>query len=162
MPARQPTEANLPAVISVSAMAQKCGLSRSRFYDLVKAGIFPSPVYCVRTRRPMFLIEQQLDCLRVKATNIGANGQYILFYSARQPSDGPRPQRSPRFGRVTSAPSDEGSDVLAGLRALGMASATSEQVSDALRSCFPDGWQRRDEGEVLRACWQHLQHRGVA
>lgn len=60
MPSRTPEE--LPAVVSVSEMARKVGLSRSRFYDLVRAGVFPQSVYCIRTRRPMFLTEQQADC----------------------------------------------------------------------------------------------------
>ena len=73
MPSRNSDE--LPAVVSVSQMAKRVGLSRSRFYDLVKVGIFPSPVYCLCTRRPMFLTEQQAECLRVRSTNIGVNGQ---------------------------------------------------------------------------------------
>ena len=65
MPNRAAEE--LLAVVSVSDMARKVGLSRSRFYDLVKAGTFPQPVYCIRTRRSMFLTEQQADCPRVTA-----------------------------------------------------------------------------------------------
>src|SRR5437764_937148 len=93
VPTRQPIESNLPAVISVSAMAKKCGLGRSRFYELIEAGIFPHPVYDLRTRRPMFLTEQQVECLRVRTTSIGRNGQFILFYAPRQRTQS---VRSPR------------------------------------------------------------------
>lgn len=158
MPRGSPTE--LPAVISVTEMARKVGLSRSRFYDLVKAGIFPSPVYCVRTRRPMFLTEQQVDVLRVRATNIGCNGGYVMFYAPRDASGDQRPVRPSRSTTETTPPVEAAPDVVDGLRALGMASVTPQQVSLALRSCYPDGWQGRDEGEVLRACWQHLRHVG--
>ena len=41
------------AIVTVSEMARMCGLSRARFYQLQKAGIFPSPVYDVSTRRPI-------------------------------------------------------------------------------------------------------------
>lgn len=142
-------------------MARRVGLSRSRFYDLVKAGIFPSPVYCIRTRRPMFLTEQQADCLRVKSSNIGVNGEYVLFYSAREQDAQTR--RRPRAARnTTAAPTDETADLVAGLRALGMSAVTDAQVAAALRSCFEDGWAGRDEGEVLRAVWQHLRRSGAA
>lgn len=158
MPSRSPNE--LPAVVSVSEMAKRVGLSRSRFYDLVTAGIFPSPVYCLRTRRPMFLTEQQADCLRVRATNIGVNGEYVLFYSPRQGDEPPRRvARNPSSG---SGSTDASGEVVAGLRALGMANVTPQQVSSALRQCFPSGWQGHDEGEVLRACWNHLRRTGAA
>lgn len=158
MPSRTPEE--LPAVVSVSEMARKVGLSRSRFYDLVRAGVFPQPVYCIRTRRPMFLTEQQADCPRVRATNIGVNGHYVLFYARRQ-SDEP-PRRSPHSAAGTRSTADAGTEELVtGLRALGMA-VTPQQVSAALRACFPSGWQGQDEGEVLRACWTHLRRAGAA
>lgn len=152
---------DLPAVISVTEMARRVGLSRSRFYDLVKAGIFPSPVYCLRTRRPMFLTEQQADCLRVKSSNIGVNGEFVLFYAAREPDA--HTGRRPRATRITTAaPTPETAELVAGLRALGMSAVTDAQVSTALRSCFEGGWAGRDDGEILRTIWQFLRRSGAA
>ena len=143
-------------------MARKVGLSRSRFYDLVKAGIFPMPVYCIRTRRPMFLTEQQAEILRVKTTNIGINGEYVLFYAAREASGEAPPQRRPRPTVETSRSRGSHEGIVEGLRALGMASVTNRQVIEALRLCYPEGRQGRDDGEVLRTCWQHLRRTGIA
>jgi hypothetical protein len=53
------------AVVTVSEMARMVGLSRARFYQLVEAGVFPPPVYCVSTRRPMYVEELQTICLTV-------------------------------------------------------------------------------------------------
>ena len=41
---------DLKAVCSVTALAKKLGLSRARFYQLQKMGVFCAPVYCTRTR----------------------------------------------------------------------------------------------------------------
>ena len=150
----------LPAVISVSEMARRVGLSRSRFYDLVRAGVFPKPIYCIRTRRPMYATEQQVECLSVKASNIGVNGQYVLFYSPRDE----RPMREARRSGTTAriAANDGRREILSGLQALGMSTVTPQQVDSALRACFPNGWTGRDEGEVLRLCWSHLRQAGAA
>lgn len=158
MPARSPPESSLPAVVSVTEMARRVGLSRSRFYELVRSGHLPTPVYCLRTRRPMYLTEQMVECLRVKQSGIGVNGGYVLFYSPREretPSS-PRPNRGSR-----TLPPPNQAEILEGLRALGM-TAGSEEVAAAVRACFPDGTEGRDEGEVLRAVWQELRRTNAA
>src|SRR5687767_9090134 len=68
-------------VVTVSEMARMCGLSRSRFYQLVEAGVFPQAVYSVATRRPIYVEEAQKVCLEVRRRNCGINGQPVLFYS---------------------------------------------------------------------------------
>lgn len=161
MPSRTPEQ--LPAAVSVSEMARKIGLSRSRFYDLIRDGIFPSPVYCIRTRRPMFLTEQQAECLNVKSSNVGVNGQYVLFYARREPAPPSSPRRAVLDGAASCTVPDDGSrEIISGLRALGMTSVTPQQVTTALRACFPNGWWGQDEGQVLRTCWTHLRQSGAA
>ena len=72
-------------VVSVAEMARMTGLSRARFYQLVNDGIFPSPVYDVHTRRPLYSEEMQQVCMEVRKRNCGVNGKPILFYSPRHP-----------------------------------------------------------------------------
>src|SRR5687768_1003504 len=67
--------------VTVAEMARMVGLSRSRFYELVEAGVFPPPVYCVTTRRPLYPEELQRTCLEVRRRNCGVNGRPVLFYS---------------------------------------------------------------------------------
>lgn len=49
------------AVVTVAEMARMCGLSRARFYQLQNAGVFPTPLYDVSTRRPFYVEEAQKD-----------------------------------------------------------------------------------------------------
>ena len=44
------------------------------------------------------------------------------------------------------------------LACLGM-SATSQQVEAAVADCFPDGIQKLDSGEVVRAVFLHLKRK---
>jgi len=69
----------LKAVCSVTEMAGKLGLSRARFYQLQKTGVFPAPVYCVRTKRPLYPLDLQQECLDTRKTGIGHNGQPIVL-----------------------------------------------------------------------------------
>ena len=47
------------AIVTVSEMARMCGLSRARFYQLQKAGIFPPPERNAETDRPFYSEELQ-------------------------------------------------------------------------------------------------------
>ncbi len=50
---------DLKAVCSVTELTKKLGLSRARFYQLQKMGVFPMPIYCTRTIRPFYPLELQ-------------------------------------------------------------------------------------------------------
>ena len=49
-------------------------------------GVFPPPVYDMRTRRPHYTAEMQTVCLAVRERNVGVNGRVVLFYARRPPS----------------------------------------------------------------------------
>src|SRR5436309_15362530 len=70
------------AVVTVSEMARMCGLSRARFYQLQKAGVFPAPTY--QAGRPVYTEGQQQVCLEVRRRNRGVNGEPVLFYARRR------------------------------------------------------------------------------
>jgi hypothetical protein len=73
----------MKSVISVTEMATVVGLSRQRFNQLVKIGVFPGPDHDPATGRPFFDAIKQQDCLMVRQTNTGINGKPILFYARR-------------------------------------------------------------------------------
>ncbi len=77
-------ENSLKSVCSKSAMARKLALSRSRFYDLIKQGVFPRSVNCPGTNHLFYTFKLQQQCLQVKQTGIGVNGQPVLFYLPRK------------------------------------------------------------------------------
>lgn len=144
-------------VVSVAEMARMVGLSRARFYQLVKEGIFPAPVYDVATRRPYFNEEMQEVCIEVKRRNCGVNGKPILFYAARHPlGQRPKPVKRPK---AEPKQKSQYSDLLDGLRALGLESITVAQVEPVVKELFPTGIQNLDCGEVMRAVFLRLKRR---
>jgi len=153
MPARVQSDSCPKAVVSVSEMARMCGgLSRSRFYELVKAGTMPPPTYDLRTRRPLYTREQQEICLLVRTTNIGFDGRFTLFYAQRsQAPAAARPSRRRTTPAVSIPPA-----LMESIRALGMADVEETDVVGALQSCFPNGIADLDEGTVIRSVWRQL------
>jgi hypothetical protein len=139
-------------MVSVSEMARQCGLSRSRFYQLVGTA-FPFPVYDIASRRPGYTEELQQVCLDVRRHNCGIDGIPVMFYCQRG-ADALTPKK-PR--KVKAAGHDgKNADLLDGLRALGLTTATAAQVGAAMKQLYPSGVNGIDEGEVLRSVFLHI------
>lgn len=147
------------AVVSVSEMARMVGLSRARFYQLQKAGIFPQPERDEETGRPFYTEELQKVCLEVRKRNSGVNGQSILFYSARRQSVTPA---RPRKAKAKASKADQHAEVVEALQSLGLAGVTSAQVDAAVKEVFPQGTAGEDEAEVIRAVFLHLRRKDAA
>ena len=140
-------------VVSVAEMARMVGLSRARFYQLVGEGIFPSPLYCVHTRRPFFSEEMQAVCMDVRKRNCGVNGKPILFYAARHPlGSQPRPVKKPK---AEPKQKNQYADLLDGLRGLGL-DVTAAQVEPVVKELFPAGIHNLDCGEVIRGVFLRM------
>ena len=147
------------AACTVAEMARKVGLSRARFYQLMKAGVFPLPLYDVSTRRPFYDEEAQKVCLEVKRRNCGINGKPILFYARRGGEQAPtkkqkvssRPKPSKQYAPITEA-----------VKALGLASATDQAVSEVVTTLFPGGINGVDESEVIRSVFVHMQRKNCS
>jgi hypothetical protein len=141
------------AVVTVSEMARMVGLSRARFYQLQKAGVFPPPVYDVATHRPVYPEELQKVCLEVRRRNFGVNGRAVLFYARRAPITTPpaKPKKE-----TPKPPKNEHADLIDALHGLGLASATTAQVGAAVRELFPRGTAGVAEAEVVRAVFVRL------
>lgn len=67
-----------PTALGVSDMAARCQLSRSRFSALVATGVFPRPRR-EPGRRPYYPTNLIDQCLEVRRTGVGANGQVVMF-----------------------------------------------------------------------------------
>ena len=145
-------QAEPSAGVSISDMARMVGLSRQRFHQLVKSGVFPQPLRDEATRRPYYDESGQTRCLEVRRRNCGINGKVVLFYARRQPVAVPSPR--PRVAR--QAPTERHDDVLNGVRALGLAQATTAQVNEAIKELYPNGASGVDPGEVIRAVFLRL------
>jgi hypothetical protein len=71
----------MKAAISVTEMAKAVGLSRARFYQLIRRGTFPPPDKEQVTGRPCYFEEGQRRCLEVRRRNCGVDGKPLLFFS---------------------------------------------------------------------------------
>jgi len=145
---------NNPAAICIRDMAAQCGLSRQRFMQLVKTGVFPAPLYDVESKRPFYSEELQAQCLEVRKKNIGINGKVVMFYS-RRPSTTPA---TPKPKKPQSKPpgSDRYPDIIDGLKALGLVAVSTTQVAEAVAQLFPQGTSTVEPGEVIRAVFVHI------
>ena len=131
------------------------GLSRSRFYQLIGSA-FPFPVYDLATRRPLYPVELQEACRKVRQTNQGINGKPILFHRRAKEATAPTPKPSKR----KAMPDDSRyKDMLAGLRSLGMAGVTTVQVETVLMELGISDLALKDNGEVLRSVFLRLKKR---
>jgi hypothetical protein len=135
--------------VTVSEMADLCQLSRSRFYDLMEAGVFPRPFRHPTSKRPMFDRRLQEMCLAIRESGIDMQGQPILFN--RKPRKAPKPQR-----KKTQEKRPDHGEMLDALKELGLVT-TPQAVEEALAALFPTGMAGLDQGDVIRRVFLHLQ-----
>jgi hypothetical protein len=126
-------------IYTVSQVAKRLKLSRARFYQLLDQGVFPPPVYCCRSRKPLYTTGLLTQCRIVRKTGVGINGQLVRFNAMRKR----RPNTVPK--KLTTA-----------LRGLGL-SVTPGQVSKGIHQL---GLKIRDEkaidGDAIRKLFNHL------
>ncbi len=146
MPVSQVSETSF---VTVSEMAELCQLSRSRFYDLLRAGVLPKPALHPSSKRPMYDRRLQEACLEIRRTGIGLNGP-VLFN--RKPKTGGRPQA--RRKQAERRRQDHG-DLLDALKGLGL-TTTMRAVSEAVAALYPDGTAGVVQGDVVRRVFLHL------
>jgi hypothetical protein len=144
-------------LMSVSEVAANVGLSRQRFHQLMKEGVFPPPVYDIHSPRPHYTEEMLKVCMAVREKNVGINGRVVLFYARRL---GTAPKKQIRRQRSTTLTRPQKhSGLIEGLRGLGMTTVTGQQVEAALKELYPNGTAGVGDGELLRTVFVHLMRR---
>ena len=140
------TKQDIDSICCVIEMARAVGLSRARFHQLIRTGVFPPPVYCIQTKKPMYPPPLQQACLRIRDTGIGFNGQPILFNTSRKTQQTGSPRRC-----IT------GHGDLAGvLEALGMRVAAGD-LANAIRALYPEGLPKGPlQGAVIHNVLRYL------
>jgi hypothetical protein len=83
---------------------------------------------------------------------VGVNGEYVIFYERQATSMKPEGAKSKA----------DHFSLIEGLRSLGIATVTHEQIEAALDVCFPKGTTGQDESNVLRVVFRHLKRSGGA
>lgn len=142
------TNADHKSICSVTELSRKLGLSRARFYQLQKAGVFPEPVYCLYTKRPFYPIDLQEICLGIRRTGIGHNGRPIIFYSKRdigiQKSNGGQEQK---YKEISEALEHTGLKV------------SPLNTRKAIVDLYPENWQKLEiDGKVIAEVFRYFQN----
>ena len=133
--------------ISLSELCEILGLSKSRFYELQKAGVFPEPIRNPSNNRPVFdqaLVDQ---CAAIVQSRVGANGQPVSFNRKKPSSTRGRKQASPTG-------QDKHTDLIEALSSLGLAT-TSSQIEEALKS-LPNRGSGLETPALVRAVFLQL------
>ena len=139
---------NYKSICSVAVLAKKLGLSRARFYQLQKIGVFPTPVYCLYTKRPFYPMDLQEKCLEIRRTGIGYNERPIIFYSKKDIGV-KRPKICPEQKFI------ELSDAL-GQMGLKVSPAKAEI---AIMECYPNNWKTLViEGDLIAEMFRYLRN----
>lgn len=141
--------------LTVTQMAERLGLSRRRFYELIGAKKFPPPVYLVATRRPIYPDFLQAECLRIKATGLALDGTVIVFNMPRAEAN--RSSAGRRSGRASEI-HQKHSGLIEYLSSLGI-DASADKVDAAIRDEFPDGVQDVNDPVLWRAVVRRLRAR---
>ncbi len=153
----------LKEVVTVTEMARMVGLSRARFYELSRQGVFAPPSRNPMTDRPFYSREQQERCQEIRRTHRGDNGRTILFYSVapktpassersvrRPPKSSKRPRRDSRIDGLRE-----------GLVQLGMREISEARIRAALAAEWPDGQDDVEPATLLTAVYRSLKRRNT-
>jgi hypothetical protein len=140
------------SIVTVSEMCRMLNLSRSRFYQLVREGVFPTADHDPISDRPFYNEEKQLACLAVRRTNRGVNQKPVLFYATRC-DDGIR-KKNKRQKSVPTIYRDL-VDLLAGANVTASVAVVQEIVGRE----FPNGIQGIDLGTVVKAVLSRINAR---
>ncbi len=140
--------------LSCTDVARRLGLSRQRFWQLRRDGIFPQPLVDEETGR-QFYTQEQLDlCLDLRKRNVGMNGRVVLFYSVRPTATMPKPTKKKPLSKPTTG---QHQAIIESLKALGLVGVIDAQVETTIKQLYPAGTSRPDHGELVRNIFLHIQ-----
>ena len=147
---------NLPQYINISTMAKLLNLSRSRLYQLVDQGVLLKPVYLINNKRPVHTREMAVRNIEVKRSNVGINGEIVMFYSARTPLTSTKTKKTTKKPIEQKGVSSKHDDLIDALESLGLEKITSSQIDLAIHECFPDGTKNISEDDILTEIFRYL------
>lgn len=142
--------------LSCTDVARRLGLSRQRFWQLRRDGVFPQPLIDENTGRQFYTAEQVELCLDLRKRNVGMNGRVVLFYFVRPSVPVPK-QRTKKSNVKPSTARNQ--TVIESLKALGLIGVTEAQIEGAMKELFPIGKSLPDYGELVRNIFLHLQRK---
>ena len=149
----------IPPVVSMTQMARLLNLSRSRFYQLISGNILLPPIYSLDSRRPHYNEEMARRNIQVRRSNVGINGQIIIFYAGRNKTTNTTPTKTTVKEKPSKTSPGRHDELIDALERLGIENVSASQVEDALSKCYPDGTDNIDKDEILRTIFRYLKRR---
>ena len=125
----------IKVAVSIAEMARVVGLSRQRFHQPIGTA-FPFPIYSHRHSSPILPGGSAATLRRGAAAELRGRWQSD---SVLPEGAACRSASQDQVGARKETKKDEHPELLAAVRALGLVSATVEQISAAAKSLFPDG-----------------------
>lgn len=126
-------------LVTATEMSAILGVSKTRLYGLIRAGILPAPIRNPANNRGFWTSELTEVCRQVLQTRVGVNGQPYT------------PNKKRKRGGTTTGERRGYESLIASLSALGL-SATTEQVETVVKT-LPDGLE---EKEVIKQAFLRL------
>jgi len=128
---------NKTRFITLQELCEQLGISKTRYYQLQKKGVFPAPQRA--GNRPIFDNNLVQQCVEVVRTRIGINGEPILFNAKKKQE---QVQKRPVSVK------GEHDDLINALSSLGI-TVTKEQVATAIQS-LPNSGFDLDEATLVK------------
>ena len=142
------TNKDYKSICTVTELAKKLARSRARFYQLQRAGVFPTPVYCLYTKRPFYPMDLQEKCLEIRKTGIGHNGRPIIFYSKRDDA----------ATKPNSCSEQKYRELSETLKQMGL-KISPAKAGRAFMTIYPNDWKKLDiDGEVIAEVFRYFQN----
>jgi predicted site-specific integrase-resolvase len=123
--------------ITLQELCEQLGISKTRYYQLQKKGVFPAPQRA--GNRPVFDNNLAQKCVEVVRSRVGINGEPVLFNAKRK-------QESVQKRPVSVKGKHD--DLIAALASLGL-TVTKEQVAVAVHS-LPNNGTDLDEAGLVK------------
>lgn len=142
----------LKPIISIRELCELLQLSRARYYQLVESGFFPKPKYDERSKRPYYDAALQKQVLESRETGIGADGSFLLFYTAR------KKEKTRSFLKQKKQADPVLQELTDILNSMGIETAF-EEVQKALDKLYPDGTEGVDQGLVTRELYRYFKQK---
>jgi len=148
---------NRRVVLTLSDMARTVSLSRSRFYTLMKQGVFPMPLYLIATKRPFYDERLRDECIEIRRTGFGANSKPILFYPRRAGPPTTRSCKSSLRGiKKSPAINPVVLRLIELLKGLGVENPSPQSVTAAISDCFPNGADDKADHELIGSVYRNI------
>ena len=143
------SDRHTPEFLTVAAMIARLRMSRTRYYQLVRQGVFLPPVYSVRTRRPLCPWQIVQRNLLVRETNVGVDGNPVLFNNHRATPAGANAAPARSNARGTPAKNAPGADE--GMKRRGRKPRVAAQAAESATAYLAKGSQAAQKADMALA-----------